>query len=146
MGKVRVVQCHKLLLAAANPVFKTIFYGPIVVAGDRVEIKETTYEAFSSLIKFFYDVPGYLPSDNDGQKLFDILTIAEKYHVHRLIEEVKVRIGEQVKKQEDTHLVEYVEEEVPQEPTTYQNKNLTNIFPTCGSKIVGQQSACEQQG
>ena len=33
------VECHKLLLAAANPVFNSLFYGPTAVTANRVEVK-----------------------------------------------------------------------------------------------------------
>ena len=33
------VACHKVLLAAANPVFKHMFYGPLKKTGDVVAIK-----------------------------------------------------------------------------------------------------------
>ena len=33
------VECHKLLLAAANPVFHSLFYGATAVTANRVEVK-----------------------------------------------------------------------------------------------------------
>ena len=71
------VECHKLLLAVANPVFKSLFHGPIMVTGEKVKvnIQGTTYEAFSTLIKFIYCVPDYFPPTNDVKKLNDIIKI-----------------------------------------------------------------------
>ena len=33
------IECHRLLLAAANPVFKDMFYGPSPVQGDTVVVE-----------------------------------------------------------------------------------------------------------
>merc|ERR1719402_1127289 len=57
---------------------------------NRIEVKGTTYEAFSSLANFIYDVPEYLPPTTDVKKLIDILNIAGRYQVKRLEEEVRM--------------------------------------------------------
>ena len=51
-------------------------------------MKETTFDAFSSLINFIYDVPEYLPAAVTDETLFEILNLAEKYQVKRLVEEL----------------------------------------------------------
>ena len=86
------MECHKLLLAVANPVFKSLFHGPIMMNRKKVKVnvQKTTYEAFSSLIKFIYNVPEYLPATADVQKMNDILNIAERYQVKQLAKEVPV--------------------------------------------------------
>ena len=83
-----------MLLAIANPVFKSLFFGPIMVTGKKVKVNilGTTYEAFSTLIKFIYSVPDYLPLTADVQKLNDVLKIAESYHVMKLANEVRMTI------------------------------------------------------
>ena len=89
------VECHKLLLAVANPVFKSLFHGPIMMNGKKVKVnvQGTTYEAFSSLIKFIYSSPDYLPHTTDVQKMNDILNIAERYQVLQLAQEVQTVIA-----------------------------------------------------
>lgn len=83
---------HKVLLAAANPVFRSHFYGPEAVKGDTLLIEETTFDAFLVLYKFIYEVPDYLSPTDNLQKLFDIRHIAERYQAIRLVEEVNERI------------------------------------------------------
>jgi len=87
------VECHKLLLAVANPVFRSLFHGPVKMNGKKVvNVQGTTYEAFTSLIKFIYNAPEYLPATADVQKMKDILNIAERYQVKQLAKEVRTVI------------------------------------------------------
>ena len=52
-------------------------------------VKGTTVEAFSSLIRFIYNVPGYISPADDRQKLVEIHQVAENCQVSRLVEEVR---------------------------------------------------------
>ena len=88
------VECQKLLLAVANPVFRSLFHGPVKMNGKKVvNVQGTTYEAFSSLIKFIYNAPEYLPATADVKKMNDILNIAERYQVKQLAQEVETVIA-----------------------------------------------------
>ena len=71
---------HKLLRAGVSPVFRAMLFGPIKETGKVVRVKETSHEAFSSMISFVYKVPGErfnLKNIGSPQKLFDILAIAD---------------------------------------------------------------------
>ena len=48
---------HKLLLAAVCPVFRRHFFGDLKEETEEVVIKDTTIEAFNTLIKFIYMEP-----------------------------------------------------------------------------------------
>ena len=71
------------------PVSRSLFYGPAAIVGDTMVVKGTTVEAFSSLIRFIYDDPGYISPTDGRQKLVEFHDLAEKYEVTRLVEEVK---------------------------------------------------------
>ena len=83
--KTSKVQAHKLLLAGVSPVFRKQFFGPLKTTEDTVDIKETTIEAFTTMISFIYQ-----PSDSDTfslsditcpQSLCDLLNLAERYEM-----------------------------------------------------------------
>ena len=46
------VRAHKLLLAGVSPVFKGMFFGPVKETTEVVEVKETTPEAFGTMISY----------------------------------------------------------------------------------------------
>ena len=50
---VKKIGAHKLLLAGVSPVFQGMFYGPLKETGEVV-VKETTPEAFKTMIKYVY--------------------------------------------------------------------------------------------
>ena len=83
--KTSKVQAHKLLLAGVSPVFRKQFFGPLKTTEDTVDIKETTIEAFTTMISFIYQ-----PSNSDTfslsditcpQSLCDVLNLAERYEM-----------------------------------------------------------------
>merc|ERR550519_1907908 len=63
----RRIQAHKQLLAAANSVFRSFFYGRAGFVGDTVVVRGTTVDAFSSLVRFIYDDPDYMSPTDDRQ-------------------------------------------------------------------------------
>ena len=78
---------HKLLLAGNSQVFRRMFFGPMRETGGVVEVKETTPEAFSTMIDYIYKPHGQQFSlQNIGcpQKLFELLAIADKYEILNL--------------------------------------------------------------
>ena len=82
-----VVSAHKFLLAAVCPVFGRQFYGPLKEDSNEVLIKETTVEAFSTMINYLYNPLGErfsLEHLKDPQSLFEIFNIAERYQLEEL--------------------------------------------------------------
>ena len=82
-----VVSAHKFLLAGASPVFRRQFLGSLKENSDSVVIKETTYEAFTTMINYLYTPPGQnfsLAHMNCPQGLCEIYNIAERYHLENL--------------------------------------------------------------
>ena len=78
------IGAHRLFLAGVSPVFRGMLFGPIKETGDQIKVRETSYEAFSTLISFIYKVPGEEFSLTDiscPQKLFELLTVADKYQI-----------------------------------------------------------------
>ena len=75
---------HKVLLAGNSPVFRRMFFGPMMETGEGIEVKETTPEAFSTMIDYIYKPPGEEFSLQDircPQKLFELLAIADRYEI-----------------------------------------------------------------
>ena len=81
------IEAHKLLLAGVSPVFKNMFYGPMKETGEVV-VKETTPEAFKTMIKYIYHPIGgeafNLRHTRCPQKLFELLTLSIKYQISNL--------------------------------------------------------------
>ena len=50
-----VVSAHKFLLAGASPVFRRQFLGSLKESSDVVLIKDTTFEAFATMINYLYN-------------------------------------------------------------------------------------------
>jgi len=83
--KTSQIQAHKFLLAGVSPVFRKQFFGPLQSKEDTVDIKETTIEAFTTMISFIYE-----PSDSNTfslsditcpQSLCELLNLAERYEM-----------------------------------------------------------------
>ena len=53
-GEGETIGAHRLLLAGVSPVFKGMFFGPVRDTAEVVEVKETTYEAFDTMVKYIY--------------------------------------------------------------------------------------------
>jgi len=89
--KGRKIKAHKSILAAFNPVFKRMFGGALKETKDVIPIEQTTAKAFENMIKFLYHV------DIDYKKmtvleLFDMVNLAERYDVPKLMQELMVRL------------------------------------------------------
>ena len=52
------IAAHRFLLAGTSPVFKRQFYGPMKDIREVVEVKDTTSEAFMTMMNFIYRAPG----------------------------------------------------------------------------------------
>ena len=78
---------HKFLLAAVSPVFEGMFVGPMKETRDVFEVKDTTPEAFNTMITFLYSPPGHSFALDDvrcPQKLFEVLKLSEYYQISKL--------------------------------------------------------------
>ena len=78
---------HKVLLAGNSPVFRRMFFGPMMETGEVIEVKETTPEAFGTMIDYIYKPPGEEFSLQDircPQKLFELLATADRYDILKL--------------------------------------------------------------
>ena len=82
-----VVSAHKFLLAGASPVFRRQFLGSLKESSDVVLIKDTTFEAFATMINYLYNPPGKsfsLSHIKCPQGLCEIYNIAERYQLENL--------------------------------------------------------------
>ena len=81
------IRAHKLLLAGVSPVFHGMFYGPMKETGEVV-VKETTPDAFKTMINYIYHPIGgeafNLNHTKCPQELFELLTLATKYQISNL--------------------------------------------------------------
>ena len=77
------IGAHRLFLAGVSPVFRGMFFGPMKDTAEVVEVKETTHEAFDTMMKYIYcNPPGGDPFNiRCPQKLFELLALANKYQV-----------------------------------------------------------------
>ena len=84
-GESKTIGAHRLFLAGVSPVFKGMFFGPMKDTAEVVEVKETTHEAFDTMIKYIYHPPGADPFNLNHircpQKLFELLALANKYQI-----------------------------------------------------------------
>ena len=77
------------MLAGVSPVFKGMFFGRMQDTAEVVEVKETTAEAFETMINFIYDplhgeTAFNLSQISCPQKLFELLALATKYQIWKL--------------------------------------------------------------
>ena len=84
------VAAHRFLLAATSPVFNRQFYGPMKDIREVIEVKDTTPEAFMTMMNYIYKDPGeesFNLNDIDcPQKLFELVELAERYEIPNLKE------------------------------------------------------------
>ena len=88
-GGERYVKAHRFPLSCVSPVFRGMFFGPIKETSEVVEVKETTAEAFETMINFIYDplhgeTAVNLSQISCPQKLFELLALATKYQIWKL--------------------------------------------------------------
>jgi len=82
------VKAHKIILATFSSVFRAMFFGPVKETKDVITVKETTAEAFKTMIEYFYQVDIDC-GEIDVIEMFDIVNLAEKYNVTELNDELK---------------------------------------------------------
>lgn len=75
------VPAHKIMLAAASPVFHAMFFGDLAEPAD-VEIKDVSSEAFKEFLQFAYLAVPKVTLENVG----DVLYLADKYDMAKCTE------------------------------------------------------------
>ena len=78
------IAAHKFLLAGTSPVFNRQFFGPMKDdTQEVVEVKNTTPEAFDTMINYIYRLPGEetFNLSTCPQKLFELFELAERYQI-----------------------------------------------------------------
>ena len=83
---VEKVFAHRLLLAGASPVFRKQFFGALKEGADEVVVRDTTIEAFTTMIQFMYMAPEEtekfaLKFRNCAQSLCELVNISERYQI-----------------------------------------------------------------
>ena len=81
------IAAHKFLLAGTSPVFNRQFFGPMEEGTQEVkEVKDTTPEAFDTMINYIYRPPGEetFNLSTCPQKLFELFELAERYQIPKL--------------------------------------------------------------
>ena len=96
-GDGQTIGAHRLFLSGVSPVFRGMFFGPLKEAGQVIEVNETTPEAFDTMINYIYNPPGGDPFNLNHircpQKLFELLTLANRYHVLNLAKMTSDTLG-----------------------------------------------------
>ena len=87
-GESKTVGAHRLLLAGVSPTFRAMFFGPMPETRALVEVKETTFEAFDTMVKYIYNPPGGDTFNLDWircpQKRFEVMAVSHKYQILKL--------------------------------------------------------------
>ena len=85
-GECSKIGAHKLLLAAVSPVFKRMFYGPMKVTKEEVEVKDASPDAFQFMIDYIHGIPVYIngvpaPTIKSLNSAFKIYALGDRYDV-----------------------------------------------------------------
>ena len=82
------IAAHRFLLAGTSAVFNRQFFGQMKETQEMIEVKDTSPQAFDTMINYIYKLPGVetFNLDNVGcpQKLFELLELAERYEIPNL--------------------------------------------------------------
>ena len=82
------IAAHRFLLAGTSPVFNRQFFGQMKETQEMIEVKDTSPQAFDTMVNYIYKLPGVetFNLDNVGcpQKLFELLELAERYEIPNL--------------------------------------------------------------
>ena len=89
----KIFRAHKTLLGGVSSVFRKQFFGPMKETMEVVEVKETTPEAFGTVLNYIYKLPEEYTLDmvvgmgiECPQKLFELLLLADRYQIANLVE------------------------------------------------------------
>ena len=84
------IRAHKLLLAGSSSVFRGQFFGSMKETGEVVEVKNTSPEAFGTMIRYIYRSPGAttftLAAISCPQELIEVHELANRYQIRGLKE------------------------------------------------------------
>ena len=80
----KTIKAHKYYLAAVSPVFRKLFFGPLLVEREVVEV-EWSRVAFQKMIQFIYKPPGNFTMDN-ANVMFEVFAVADYYKILGLCE------------------------------------------------------------
>ena len=78
------IGAHRFLLSCVSSVFRGMLSGPMKERGEVIKVKDTTHEAFKTMISFIYKVPGQYFNVRDincPQRLFDLLSLADRFEI-----------------------------------------------------------------
>ena len=80
------------MLAAVSPVFRREFHGPLATSKDVIDIKETTIDAFRTMVNYIYH-PGVVKDINCPQLLCQMLNLADgrKVFIHKILHPYQFR-------------------------------------------------------
>ena len=85
------VKGHKLILGLFSQVFKNQFFGEAKDTKEIIPIRQTTREAFERMIDHIYSKPIDWSAMNIVE-LYDVVNLAEKYHMSPLMEVAKSKL------------------------------------------------------
>ena len=81
----KAIKAHKQFLAGVSPMFMKQFFGPMKEEKEVINVKNTSAEAFQTMIDFIYRHPkeDAFPLDQIkcAQKLCEVLELAERYQI-----------------------------------------------------------------
>ena len=86
-GVERRFGAHRLFLAGVSPVFRAMLFGPMKETERVVEVKDTTPEAFGTMIDYIYRAPDSdfsLEDTKCPQELFELLAVADRFGILNL--------------------------------------------------------------
>ena len=82
------VKGHKMLLGLFSPVFKKEFFGPVKETKDVITVRQTSLESFEKMLDYVYSKT--IEWGNVSVlEMYDVVNLAEKYHITGLMDEVK---------------------------------------------------------
>ena len=84
-GSFKSIRAHKFLLAGSSPVFRAQFFGPMKDTGEVFEVKNTTADAFGTMVRYIYRSPGANTFTLDAircpQELMELHDLAVRYQI-----------------------------------------------------------------
>ena len=141
------VPAHRFLLAATSSVFNRQFYGPMKDIREVIEVKDTTPEAFMTMMNYIYKDPGeesFNLNDIDcPQKLFELVELAERYEIPNLKEIASKALETLDISQENMIFTATVAKNYKETFADLSNKVLTNCLdflflgPSSAGNILG---------
>ena len=79
------IRAHKFLLTGSSPVFRSQFFGPMEDKGEVFEVKNTTADAFGTMIRYVYRSPGAgtftLDAIRCPQELLELHELGVRYQI-----------------------------------------------------------------